>query len=53
MTSIGYTNPINGSNVAFTQFVRRPRNSGGAIRGYMPQTTINTIKKWATNGFPN
>lgn len=21
--------------------------------GRMPQTTINTIKKWATNGFPN
>ena len=21
--------------------------------GRMPQTTINTIKKWATNGYPN
>ena len=46
MTSIGYTSPINGSNVAFTNFVRRPRNSGGAIRGYMPQTTINVDKRY-------
>jgi hypothetical protein len=46
MTSIGYTSPINGSNVAFTNFVRRPKNSGGAIRGYMPQTTINVDKRY-------
>jgi len=46
MTSIGYSSPINGSNVAFTQFVRRPKNSGGAIRGYMPQTTINVDKRY-------
>ena len=46
MTSIGYTSPINGSNVAFTNFVRRPRNLGGAIRGYMPQTTINVDKRY-------
>jgi len=46
MTSVGYTSPINGSNVAFTQFVRRPTNSGGAIRGYMPQTTQNVDKRY-------
>jgi hypothetical protein len=46
MTSIGYTSPINGSNVAFTNFVRRPKNSGGAITGYMPQTTINVDKRY-------
>lgn len=46
MTSIGYSSPINGSNVAFTQFVRRPGNSGGAIRGYMPQNTQNVDKRY-------
>jgi hypothetical protein len=46
MTSIGYSSPINGSNVAFTQFVRRPKNSGGAIRGYMPQDTQNVDKRY-------
>ena len=46
MTSIGYTSPINGSNVAFTKFVQRPKNSGGAIRGYMPQTTQNVDKRY-------
>jgi len=46
MTSIGYSSPINGSNVAFTQFVRQPRNSGGAINGYMPQTTQNVDKRY-------
>ena len=36
-TSVGYTSPINGSNVAFQGLVVRPANSGGAIKGYMPQ----------------
>lgn len=45
-TSIGYSSAINGSNVAFTSFVRRPENSGGAIRGYMPQTTNLTDKRY-------
>ena len=45
-TSIGYTSPINGSNVAFQSFVVRPSNSGGAIRGYMPQTTQNVDKRY-------
>jgi hypothetical protein len=45
-TSVGYTSPINGSNVAFQNFVVRPQNSGGAINGYMPQTTINVDKRY-------
>ena len=46
MTSIGFTNPISGSNVAFTSLVKNPANSGGAIRGYMPHTTILTDKRY-------
>ena len=45
-TSVGYTSPINGSNVAFQAFVVRPTNPGGAINGYMPQTTINVDKRY-------
>jgi hypothetical protein len=45
-TSVGYTSPINGSNVAFQSLVVRPSNSGGAIRGYMPQTTQNVDKRY-------
>lgn len=45
-TSVGYTSPINGSNVAFQAFVVRPANSGGAIRGYMPQQTQNVDKRY-------
>lgn len=44
--SVGYTSPINGSNVAFQFLVVRPENSGGAIRGYMPQTTQNVDKRY-------
>ena len=44
--SVGYTSPINGSNVAFTIFARNPANPGGAIRGYMPQTTQNVDKRY-------
>ena len=46
MTSVGYTSPINGSNVAFQNFVVNPKNSGGAINGYMPQTTQNVDKRY-------
>ena len=46
MTSIGYTSPINGSNVAFQSRVVNPKSSGGAIRGYMPQTTQNVDKRY-------
>ena len=45
-TSVGYTSPINGSNVAFQSFVVRSNNSGGAINGYMPQTTLNVDKRY-------
>jgi hypothetical protein len=46
MTSIGYSSAINGSNVAFTYLVVNPKNSGGAINGYMPQTTQNVDKRY-------
>lgn len=46
MPGIGYSSPINGSNVAFQMFAKRPLNSGGAIQGYMPQTTINVDKRY-------
>lgn len=45
-SSIGYSSPINGSNVAFQYMVVRPLNSGGAINGYMPQTTQLTDKRY-------
>jgi len=45
-TSIGYTSPINGSNVAFQQFILNSKNSGGAINGYMPQQTQNVDKRY-------
>lgn len=45
-TSIGYSSPIGGSNVAFQFLVVRPQNSGGAIRGYMPQQTQNVDKRY-------
>ena len=45
-TSVGYTSPINGSNVAYQGFVARPGNPGGAINGYMPQTTVNVDKRY-------
>jgi hypothetical protein len=45
--SIGYSNPINGSNVAFSIFASRPGNSGGAIQGWMPQATQLTDKRYS------
>jgi len=45
-TSVGYTSAINGSNVAFAIFARNPKNSGGAINGWMPQTTQNVNKQY-------
>ena len=44
--SVGYTSPINGSNVAFQFLIVDPANSGGAIRGYMPQQTQNVDKRY-------
>lgn len=45
-TSVGYTSAINGSNVAFQQFVIDKSSSGGAIRGYMPQQTQTVDKRY-------
>ena len=44
--SIGYSSPINGSNVAFSIYAKRPGNAGGAIQGWMPQTTQNVDKAY-------
>ena len=45
--SIGFSNPIGGSNVAFSIFAKRPGNAGGAIQGWMPQTTQNVDKRFS------
>ena len=45
-TSVGYSSPINGSNVAFQAFVVKAGSPGGAISGYMPQTTLLTDKRY-------
>jgi hypothetical protein len=47
MTSVGYTSPINGSNVAFSLFATKYGNSGGAIQGYMPQQTQTVDRKYS------
>jgi hypothetical protein len=44
--SVGYTSPINGSNVAFGIFAINPKNPGGAIKGWMPQSTQLTDKRY-------
>ena len=44
--SIGYSNPISGSNVAFSFLAKRPGNAGGAIQGWMPPTTQNVDKRY-------
>jgi hypothetical protein len=44
--SIGYSSSINGSRVAFNSFAIDPNSSGGAIRGWMPQSTYNTDKRY-------
>jgi hypothetical protein len=44
--SIGYSSPMNGSNVAFNIFARSPTNPGGAIQGWMPQTNQLTDKRF-------
>jgi len=46
MPSIGYTSRFNGSNVAFAIFARSPSSPGGAIQGYMPQSTYTTNKEY-------
>jgi len=44
--SIGYTSPINGSNVAFSIYAKNPASPGGAIKGWMPQATQLTDKTY-------
>ena len=44
--SIGSSNPIGGSNVAFSIFARSPKSPGGAIQGWMPQQTQNVDKTY-------
>ena len=44
--SVGYTSPINGSNVAFGFLAVNPKSPGGAISGWMPQTTQNVDKRY-------
>ena len=45
-TSIGYSSAINGSNVAFNNFAINPKNAGGAINGWMPQTNQTVDKRY-------
>jgi hypothetical protein len=44
--SVGFTNPIGGSNVAFNYLAARPGNLGGAITGWMPKQTQLTDKRY-------
>ena len=44
--SVGFSNPIGGSNVAFSIFAKSLNSPGGAIQGYMPQTTQNVDKRY-------
>ena len=46
MTSVGYSSAINGSRTAFTKFVIRPNNPGGAIQGWMPPTNQTVDKRY-------
>lgn len=45
MTSIGYTNSIGGSG-GNSLYARNANNSGGAIRGFMPQTIDKVDKNY-------
>ena len=47
--SIGFTNPINGSGGMASVFVIDKNSSGGAIKGYMPQTIMKTDKDYKCN----
>jgi hypothetical protein len=44
--SVGFSNPIGGSNVAFSIFARSLKSPGGAIQGWMPQQTQNVDKTY-------
>lgn len=47
MSSVGLQNPISGSHTAFNIFATAPGNSGGAIKGYMPQPLVDVDKDYA------
>lgn len=44
--SVGFSNPIGGSTVAFNMFARNPASPGGGIRGWMPQQTQLVDKRY-------
>lgn len=44
--SIGFTNPISGSNIAAINLVRNLKSPGGAIPGWMPQSVQTNDKKY-------
>jgi hypothetical protein len=44
--SVGFTNPISGSGGMASIFVIDKNSSGGAIKGYMPQTLVKTDKDY-------
>ena len=44
--SVGFSNPIGGSNVAFNIFTLDKKSRGGAIRGWMPQAVQTTDKRY-------
>ena len=44
--SVGFTNPMNGSGGMASVFIIDKNSSGGAIKGYMPQTIIKTDKDY-------
>jgi hypothetical protein len=46
MPGIGYFGAISGSGGQASRFVINTKNSGGAIRGYMPQQTQNVEKRY-------
>jgi hypothetical protein len=44
--SIGFSNPMSGSGGMASAFVIDKTSSGGAIKGYMPQTTVKVDKDY-------
>ena len=46
-TSVGYSSAFNGSNVAFAILASNPKNSGGAINGWMAKQTQTVDKRYA------
>lgn len=44
--SVGFSNPIGGSNVSFNIFTLDKKSRGGAIRGWMPKAVHTTDKRY-------